>query len=184
MSLERLLAEKKATILHRWFEIILETYPSDTREFLQNKKNRFTNPVAHEISAGIEGVFNQIVSGGKQEEVTPFLDKVIRIRAVQDFPPSQALAFMFELKRLVREELATATKDETISEALSEFERKVDETGLLSLDLYMKCREKLYELRIKEVKNRVGRLIERANMICGTPEQPGDPEVSATDTLT
>jgi hypothetical protein len=184
MSLERLLAEKKANILKRWFEIILETYPSDTREFLQNKKNRFANPVAHEISRGIEGIYDLILSGADQDEVSPFLDKVIRIRAVQDFTPSQALGFIFEFKRLVREELATAIEDDGVTEALSGLERRVDQVGLLSLDLYMKCREKLYELRINEVKNRVGRLIERANMICGTPKKQGDPEVSATDTLT
>jgi hypothetical protein len=54
----------------------------------------------------------------------------------------------------------------------------------MSLDIYTKCREKLYELRVKEVKNRVGRLIERANMMCGIPEKEGDPEVCDTDNLT
>jgi hypothetical protein len=179
MSLEKLLEDKKAAILERWFHLILETYPADTRQFLKKNKHRFSNPVAHEISRGIEGVFDQLLRGGSSEDVSPFLDKVIRIRAVQDFRPSQALGFVFELKTLVREELAGITNHSLISEELSKFERKVDQLGLLSLDLYMKCREKLYELRVSEVKNRVGRLIERANMMCGLPEKEGDPEKCA-----
>jgi len=181
MSLEKILEEKKSTILERWFELILETYPADTRQFLKRNKNRFSNPVAHEVSRGIEGILDQIIRGGNSDEISPFLDKVIRIRAVQDFAPSQALGFIFELKTLVREELAGIIDDSHNSADLSRLERRIDKLGLLSLDLYMKCREKLYELRVNEVKKRVGRLIERANMTCGIAEKKGDPEVCSTD---
>jgi hypothetical protein len=184
MNLEKYLEDKKTSILERWFDLILETYPADSREFLRTKRNRFANPVAHEISRGIEGIFEQILAGGDQEEVTPFLDKVIRIRAVQDFTPSQALGFMFELKTLIKEELSDHPGQTQISEDLSRIERKIDEFGLFSLDLYMKCREKIYELRVNEVKNRVGRLLERANRICGIPDKEGDPEVGTTENLT
>jgi hypothetical protein len=71
-----------------------------------------------------------------------------------------------------------------ISEDLWEFERKIDAMGLMSLDIYSQCREKLYQMRVKEVKNSVGRLIERANMMCGIPEKEGDPEVCSTENLT
>ncbi len=184
MSLEKFLEERKSAILERWFASILETYPTDTRQFLQKQKNRFANPVGHEISQGIEEIFNNILKGANPEDVSPFLDKIIRIRAVQDFTPSQALGFIFDLKRLVREELAENMGESSISESLWELERKIDALGLMSLDIYTKCREKLYELRVKEVKNRVGRLIERANMMGGIPEKEGDPEVCSTKNLT
>ena len=181
MSLQQTLENRRSAILKRWFDIVLETYPADTRQFLKKSKNRFSNPVAHEIFQGIEAIFDQILSDGSSDEVYPFLDKVIRIRAVQDFRPSQALGFIFELKRLVREELADSINDSHISEDLLRFEGRIEELGLLALDLYMECREKLYELRVNEVKNRVGRLIERANQICGIPESEGDPEVCSTE---
>ncbi|UCG14604.1 MAG: RsbRD N-terminal domain-containing protein [Deltaproteobacteria bacterium] len=184
MSLEKILQDKKPTILQGWFEAILETYPTDTRRFLKNKKDRFKNPVAHEISQGMEGIFDQVISGGSPDEISPFLERVVKVRAVQDFTPSKALAFIFELKSLVRAALAANLKEPQIHEDLLSLERKIDELGLLSLDLYMKCREKIYELRVNEVKNRVGRLLERANMICGIPEREGDPEVCTTDNLT
>jgi hypothetical protein len=184
MSLKELLEENKSAILSRWFDSILETYPSDTKDFLRTKKNRFENPVAYRISSGIEGIFSQILNDTQVEDVSPFLDKVIRIRAVQDFPPSQALAFIFDLKRLIREELGEEIREGQLSEEFSRLEEEIDRMSLLALDIYMKCREELYELRVNEVKRSVGRLIERANMICGVPEKEGDPEVCSTDNLT
>jgi len=184
MNLENLLEEKKSAILERWFDSILETYPADTRQFLQKKKNRFENPVAHEISRGINEIFSQIIRGADADDVSPFLDKIIKIRAVQDFSPSQALAFVFDLKRLVREELTAELHEGRIVEELWRLDRRIDRMGLLALDIYMKSREKLYELRVKEVKNRVGRLIERANMLGGPSEKEECSEVCGTNNLT
>jgi hypothetical protein len=181
MSLLKLLEKNKSAILSRWFDSILETYPSDTKDFLRTKKNRFDNPVAHQISSGIEGIFGQILDDAEVEEVSPFLDKVIRVRAVQDFAPSQAVAFVFDLKRLVREELGEEIREGQLSEELWRFEEEIDKMGLLALDTYMKCREEIYEVRVKEVKRSVSRLIERANMLCGIPGKEDDPEVCSTE---
>ena len=184
MSLRKLLAENKSAILSRWFDSILETYPSDTKEFLRTKKDRFDNPVAHRISSGIEGIFDQILCDAKVEDASPFLDKVIRVRAVQDFTPSQALAFIFDLKALVIREIAGDTREGHLSKEISILEQKIDQMGLLAMDIYMKCREEIYEVRVKEVKRSVSRIIERANKICGIPGKEGDPEVCSTDNLT
>ena len=184
MSLQNLLEENKSAILSSWFDSILETYPSDTKEFLRTKKNRFENPVAHRISSGIEGIFGQLLNDAKVEDVSPFLDKVIRIRAVQEFTPSQAVAFIFDLKKIIREELGRDISEGRLSEEFSRLEEKIDKMGLLAMDIYMKCREEIYEIRVKEVKRSVSRLIERANTMCGIPEKEGDPEVCSTDNLT
>ena len=181
MSLQTLLEENKSVILSRWFNAILETYPADTKHFLRTKKNRFDNPVAQRISSGIEGIFSQILKEAEEKEVSPFLDKIIRVRAVQDFNPSQALAFIFDLKRLVREELEEELRKGQLFEELWRFEEEIDKMGLLALDIYMKCREEIYEVRVKEVKRSVGRLVERANKICGIPVNEGDPELGSTD---
>jgi hypothetical protein len=183
MSLQKLLEENKSAILSRWFDSILETYPTDTKQFLRSKKNQFDNPVAHRITSGIEGIFSQILGEAEENDVSPFLDKVIRVRAVQDFTPSQAVAFVFDLKKIVREELGEAIREGQLSQDLWRFDGEIDKLGLLALDIYMKCREEIYEVRVKEVKRSVSRLIDRANKICGIPGKEGDPEVCDTDNL-
>jgi hypothetical protein len=42
--------------------------------------------------------------------------------------------------------------------------------ALLSFDVYMKCKERIYEIKADEVKRMTFRLIQRANLICEVPD--------------
>jgi hypothetical protein len=96
--------------------------------------------------------------------MAPLLDKVIRIRAVQDFSPSSSLAFIFALKTLAREVLeAELASGEVHGVDLSDFDDKVDGLALFAFDVYMRCRENLFEARMTEVKNRTQRLLKLAD---------------------
>ena len=166
MRLNDLLAEKKTSILEKWFDLIIESYPPDTAKFLKDKQNRFTNPVGATISKGISDIFDALLNGSDSVDVNEFLDNVIRIRAVQDFSPSQALSFMFLLKKVIRGELNAALSENALAGEMSALESRIDELSLSAFDIYMKCREKLYEIRANEVKSMTFRLLQRANLIC------------------
>lgn len=170
MVFARLLEEKKSAILDRWFDLVLETYPADTQRFLKKQKSRFGNPVAHEISQGIEGIFDQLVKGGEDEAISPFLDRIVRIRAVQEFTPAQALGFIFGLKRVIREELASSLAGSPFPTELIECEARIDRLALLAFNIYMGCKEQIFQLRVDEVKNRVGALLRRAKLVCDLSE--------------
>jgi hypothetical protein len=77
---------------------------------------------------------------------------MIRIRAVQDFLPSKAIGFVFLLKRVIQEELGREVRERGLGEELLDFERQIDDLALLAFDVYMQCREKIFEVRIREVK--------------------------------
>ena len=81
-----------------------------------------------------------------------FLDKVIRIRAVQEFSPSQALAFVFSLKEVIREVLGKEIRENHLQDQLLLIEKRIDALALRAFDVYVSCREEVYELRINEVK--------------------------------
>ena len=173
MDLEKFLTKNKSSILKQWFNSILDTYPAETARMLKREKNQFANPVGSTIHQGMDGLYQELIKGINPEAISPFLDKIIRIRAIQDFSPSRALAFLFDLKRLVKQQ---AEGDETSEEALSSmdlalFESRVDGLVLLAFDIYMQCREQLYELRVNEVKNRTHRLLQRADLIAEIPEK-------------
>lgn len=172
MKLKSLLLKKRADILKRWLDVIFETYPPDTASFLKKQKNQFANPVGHTISEGIEGLFEQLLNEMEAEKVSTLLDNIIRIRAVQDFTPSKAIAFIPLLKKAIREDLKKEINESRISEELLEFELKIDDLSFLAFDIYMKCREKIYELKANESKNITYRLLQRANLICEIQE-PG-----------
>ena len=138
--LDRLLLQKKAAILERWRHLILDTYPADSSRFLKQEKDRFANPIGSIISEGTEALYTELIGGMNLDRLVACLDSIIRVRAVQDFSPSQATAFIFLLKKAVREELESEIRENQIFQELLEFESRIDKLALLALDIYMKCR--------------------------------------------
>ena len=176
MNLQDHLSKKKTAILKRWFNKILETYPPETQEFLRRQKDPFANPVGGAISQGIEGLYEAILKDTSPTGVSSFLDQIIRIRAIQEFSASEAVGFVFSLKEAVREELNKEIGDISVARELSALESRIDELALLSFDIYMQCREKLYEIKSNEIRNRTFMLLEKSDYVSRTSEQEEVPE--------
>jgi hypothetical protein len=163
------MSRKRPRIVEKWFDRILDTYPEDTSKFLRKEKDPFANPVRSTILQGIEGVYDEILKDRESPEtLNDFLDKVIRIRAVQDFSPSQALAFVFSLKAVIREVLDKEIRENHLHDQLLLLESRVDGLALRAFDVYVGCREEVYELRVNEVKRmreRAFRLLEQTDRV-------------------
>jgi hypothetical protein len=174
MSLEDVLRNNRDAILEKWFNAILATYSEDARNFMKAKSNRFANPVGSSISDGLAALFQRLVDGSELEcpEVCAFLDGIIRIRAVQEYSPADALGFVFDLKAIARETVERHSRDSRNLEELLTFERRIDKLSLLAFNIYMQCREKVYELKVHEFKRSYSRVVQRA---CQTWEARGEP---------
>lgn len=169
MALNDFLSRNRSAILERWFDKILQSYPFDATGFLKQRKKQFANPVGHTMSKGLEGILDGLLNNKDLAEVTPFVDDIVRIRAVQDLTPSQALVFLFHLKSLIREELGA--EEQTHIGDLREFDSRIDALALISFDIYAKCREKIHELKANEVKRNTYRLLQMANLVCQVQEE-------------
>ncbi len=165
MTLLDLLSRKRNEILSLWFDEVINTYPPETVLFLRKQQNRFTNPVGATIRDGLEGIYNEILGDAAPERLSPFLDNIIRIRAVQDFSPSQAISFVGDLKRIVRDTLPREEMGSSLLDELFALDRRIDELTFLSFDIFVKCREKIYDLKANEARNMTFRLIERLNRL-------------------
>jgi hypothetical protein len=173
MKLKTLLAKHKPAIVSRWVDSIVETYPSETAKFLKSKKDQYHNPVGHTIVAETDNLFDQVVEGIDRDKVTPFLDRIIRIRAIQDFTPSQALSFVFSLKYIIRQVVGQDIDTEALDQELVDLEASIDFMGLVAFDVYMGCREQIYEIRVKEMQSNAYNLLRRANILVEKPGPPG-----------
>jgi len=172
MDLGRFLLQERKAIVDKWFQAVTETYAPETVRLLKAESNEFANPVGHATHHGLEGVYNEFIRESKADKISPFLDRIIRIRAIQEFSPSQAVAFVFLLKHIVRVRLKDAAQIEPVSsEDLAAFDSRVDGLALLAFDIYMQCREKLFEVRVAEVKSQTHRLLQMANLLGEIPEQ-------------
>ena len=160
MSLSAVLEDRRSAIVDKWFEQLLGTYPESTTRFLSQEKDPFQNPVGNNLREGLSDLFEGLVKPADLASLTPVLDGIVRIRAVQDFTASQALSFPFLLKQIIRTELASDVR--RYSDELPALEARIDELALLAFDIFVKCREQLYELKVNEIKRR-SFILERAH---------------------
>ena len=175
-TLEELLLGKKTQILRKWLDLILNTYPLDAHRLLKHQKDQFLNPVGSTISKEIGVLFDELIQGINAERTSRALDEIIGIRAIQDFSPSKAISFIFLLKRILREEILKEMREAGFAEQLLVLESRLDETALLAFDLYMRRREKMYEIRANEAKNQVSALLRKKGLLSEAPAWNPDPE--------
>jgi len=170
MSLHDLLHDNRSVIVNQWFEAVVGTYQEETRGPLRRQNAPFTNPVGFNTVQGLEGLYDGLLKGMMPSETSRFLDGIVRIRAVQNFAPSEAVRFIFQLKDIVRKALSEAAQDPAAAADLASFESAVDDLALFAFDLYMQCREKVYDIKAKEARSMTFRLLQKAKVITENQE--------------
>lgn len=176
-----ILLNKRSAILEKWQQYLLETYPADTSRFMKQEKDRFLNPVGHTFSEDMPVLFDLLMAKAGPAEMVARMDRMLKIRSVQDFSPGQAVFFVFLLKRAVREEVLDEISGNGGLLDLLQFESRIDTLALAAFDGYMKYREKIFEIRANEVKMRSLKLIERINRMegrCTTAEELAPEKIS------
>ena len=152
MALNDLLSRHETAILKRWFELILETYPADAATLMRKDKDQFTNPVGSTLSREIEILFKRLCESSQNERCQASLDSILKIRSVQDFSPSEAVGFVFLLKRAIGETLKNDICRESVMDEWLKFQTSIDDLALQAFDAYMECREKICEIRINQAR--------------------------------
>lgn len=161
MLIEDIAQQRRSEILDRWRRMIAESYPAQTAVFLQTQKDRFRNPVGHTIAEQTAELFDALLNGADSKSLSQLVEPLVRIRAVQDFTPAQAVDFVFGLKAAVRHEVALEIQEAAVTKSLLEFESRVDAAALLAFDRYMECREQIYRLRTDELKRQTQHALDR-----------------------
>lgn len=167
-----LIEKNKKEIIKNWFEATIQTYAPDTAQFFKGQKDQFGNPVGSITAKGIAFLLDQLLDTRDPEAIKAYLDPIIRIRAIQDFSPSQATGFILLLKKVLRDNLANELQKDANALQLLEFESKIDQLCLLAFDLYMGCKEKIYEISANETRNQTFKAFERAGLITDVSSKP------------
>lgn len=107
MSLQVLLRQKKDAIVGGWLDLLLQDYPPETVRFLKGQTDPFANPVGGIFREAIAQLYEELIGEADPGRSAALLDRIVRVRAVQDLPPSRALAFVPGLKKVVRDVLGS-----------------------------------------------------------------------------
>lgn len=169
MTFWELLEKRRADILARWQESVFAGYPADSSGFLTKQDDQFANPVGVRIKEGLDRTVRVVLApkdAKSETEAMRFLDEILHIRAVQDFSAAQALRFIFDLKDVIREVLSKDLKKFTEETDWHSLDRRIDALGLIGFEIYSRCREKIFDIRVSEVKNLSYKAMQRANLVC------------------
>ena len=161
MQLQGLLESRRTEIADRWVDLALAIYPEGSGGFIGREKDRFRNPVGHTTGESLRAILDAILAGRPLEEIEEPLDGVVRIRAIQELSPAQALGFVFLLKRAIQEELGEALTDPSHWGDLSDLHSRIDQLALEAFDRYVKCREAIFDFRAREAKRQTFALLKR-----------------------
>jgi hypothetical protein len=179
MRLERRIAKFKTQITNDWFDILVGTYPPDTARFLKTNKDTFTNPVGGTSRQTLDAVLDALLDDAGPEELSRRLDALIRIRAVQTmFSPSQATAFILDLKNVIRSKLKSDLRDPDMHAQWQVFENRIDRLLLVAFDIFVRCREKIYSIKATEEQSKIYRAFARAGLVRENPDAKPDSEIS------
>jgi hypothetical protein len=173
-GLENLILKHKAAIVSQWFEAVVQSYPADTAEFLQGQTDPFANPVGSITRDNLQGLLEHLFEAPDVNAAGRHLDPILRVRALQNFSPSQATAFVFELKAVLRRILKKDLDRPGLAGDLARLEDGIDRLGLMAFDIYMACKEQVYRLKANETRNRVFRAFEKAGLVKEDPERGPD----------
>ena len=158
-ALEQLLLSRKGTILDEWRRTVLATYPAETVSFLTAEKDPFCNPLGHVLTPTFEVLWEIALRGVERGRAEHGLSDIVRIRAVQDFLPSQALSFVDAMRKAIRQEILPIVVEKTGFSQLLCIESRLDEAMLVAVDLYVARKKQIDDIRIKEVKAEKERLL-------------------------
>jgi RsbT co-antagonist protein rsbRD N-terminal domain len=147
-------AHRKRAVAQEWLALTLQTYPSQSMQFLLHETDCFRNPVGQTLKEGIPLLVDELFGDMNFERVQQALEGIVRIRAVQNFSAREAVGFVFLLKGILGEELAA---DGAIRR---ELDGRLDKMVLTAFDLYVQCRKQVCDIQVSEAKRRVA-LLER-----------------------
>ena len=138
-------------IVDKWVEYTLSTYASSG--FFVKERDMFANPVGANIRHALQQLFDKLAKGADAAEFAPPLERIMSIRSVQQFTPAQAVAPLNAVKHITRDVFAADKERKHLIVELYDFEFAVDLAVLAAFDIYMQFRERLYQVRIDEIKS-------------------------------
>jgi hypothetical protein len=179
VRLHGVLEGQRSAILERWRAMIFESYPPESTRFFRSEADPFRNPVGQALLRGTETIYDGALLGREVGPVADALESIVRLRAVQDLPASEAIAFVFWLKRAVREQLREAGAERDLWPASSALDERIDALASTAFELYGRCRERIYQIRVDELRRRLASLLKQVDgprRGGGSPPTTGGPE--------
>jgi hypothetical protein len=139
--------ECREAVAELWLQRVLREYPQETVQFLATEQDPFRNPAGRTLRQALATLLDELLLGMDPGRITPALDSMMQLKAVQGGSPSSALKFLFQLKEILRAHCHNAD--------LELLSSRIDEMALKAIDLFVQYRERTCQARTNEARRRV-----------------------------
>lgn len=149
-----------------WFERMLESYPEESRKYFKKVNRDFANPVGSNLHHSLSALLHELLQENPDADIiNEQVQMILRIKAVQEVLPSQAVSFIPALKQIIEKNCGTALKKEGISlEEWLDFYSDIDTVALYAFDSYSESRTLIYEMRLAQIKE-TNDILVKANLL-------------------
>lgn len=152
------LTARRTPIVEEWFARTLESYPPQTAHFLKGVVDRFRNPAGHSLRENLAALFDAVLLSDDWPEATRALRDLVQLRAVQDFTPDEAVAFIALLKPIIRDAAAQVPDARFANPTLDVVNDRIDRLTQLGHALHQQCRARIEEIRTNDARRRTWQL--------------------------
>lgn len=141
-------------LLAGWFEQMMQSYPVEARKYFKKINSDFTNPVGANLYHSLEKLLHTLLSDAPDADaVNESVYMILRIKAVQEVLPSQAVSFVPALKQVVEQVCGKALKEADVSfQEWLDFYSDLDTVALYAFDNYSESRELIYKMRLDQIR--------------------------------
>ena len=153
MALTTVSAGKRDLFVQEWLACTLRTYPDHTGRFLRAERDPFRNPVGHTLRVALGELAAELFGDFDRTRVMASLDAIVRIRAVQDFTPADAVGFV-PLARQAARAVADTSDPGQGPGSLDAIDARIDEMARMAVDLHARCRDEIHAIGARAARRR------------------------------
>lgn len=164
--LKEVLRAHEKELLSGWFEQMMHSYPVEARKYFKKVNSEFTNPVGASLYHSLDKLLQTLLSDAPDADaVNENVHMILRIKAVQEVLPSQAVSFVPALKQIVEQVCGKALKDAGVTtQEWLDFYSDLDTVGLYAFDSYSESRELIYKMRLDQIRQ-TNDILVRADLV-------------------
>ena len=153
MALKTVSAGMRDLFVQEWLACTLRTYPDHTGRFLRAERDPFRNPVGHTLRVALGELAAELFGAFDRTRVLASLDAIVRIRAVQDFTPADAVGFV-PLARDAARAVADTGDPGPGPGSLDIIDARIDDMARMAADLHARCLDEMHAIGARAARRR------------------------------
>jgi hypothetical protein len=162
--------DKRTKIIDEWYDIMVSSLFNGETNYILHEKDHFINPSGIILREALSDIFAFFFEKVNIDDISVSLEKFIKLLAVNKNGVENVLGTFFTLRDKIIENWRSLSFSNNVNEELSTIQSYFDKLILRVFTFYLTAREKIYEIRVNEIKRLTFSLLRNKGLIEKIPE--------------